>query len=233
MEVSERTTLLRQAAYRYHAGLFLYPEEERLRTLSAASKLVCEDLLDASNTEHEFVFGNVRALVEAMPTGPAELRELQEQWVRLFGATHGAICYPYEGAYGERDNIVFLQSSLQADYARSGLGLSVADLPDHVSVELDFVSFLCGRVLAFLDSTDENSHESVRYFVERQRSFLEAHPAKWLGKLADLTRQQEDGFYAQTARSAAALVEADARYLDALCADPALPHDTPEHHAGA
>lgn len=89
-----------------------------------------------------------------------------------------------------------------------------AEKPDHVSVELEFVSFLCAKEGHARAAGDAGSADLIR---RARTDFLKDHPAQWMASFAQaLAEKDPDGFYAAAARAA----------VDAVAAE--VPVDTPK-----
>jgi len=72
---------------------------------------------------------------------------------------------------------------------------SVRELPDHLSCQLEMLSFLC-----FRESLCDAGHESARWYRSAQQDFLHRHLCRWVPRLAQsLQRRAQDeppgGFY--------------------------------------
>jgi nitrate reductase assembly molybdenum cofactor insertion protein NarJ len=135
----------RQAAYRLFSTMLLYPEEERLRTVTA----VVGELADQADFLAAFSFFiQWRDLLDVLQGLTAlEPATVQEQYVHIFMANpHYAPCLPYESVYAEAEGPSgWTAVELERVYAAAGLALasSLREAPDHAAVELEFMSFLC------------------------------------------------------------------------------------------
>lgn len=122
--------------------------------------------------------------------GGAELdpEQLSFEYNRLFVGPARLPCPPYESVY--RKGVTELgsgalngPSTLDASrkYAEAGVALapSFKDLPDHIAIELDFMSYLCSKELS--SETSEDSQRSRKL----QEEFLKLHLAPWIQEFSE------------------------------------------------
>jgi TorA maturation chaperone TorD len=209
MEVAQRSTLQRQAAYRLFGALLLYPEAERLEKIAEGTEWLRRELDKEELTERFGGPDRIAELLEQIRAVQGDLESLQADWVQLFGVSRDAYCYPYEGAYVESEASMQLIGELETMYARSGLVLTVKDLPDNVSVQFEFMSFLCEQLLSCM----EQSENGLGTVLKRQRDFLGGHLGKWFPLLAKRVEEKDTGFYSLVCRAAKEMIESDQRYL--------------------
>lgn len=208
----------RQAAYRLLGAAFLYPDRRRLLTLAAAARQpeLCRDWL-----AHFPFFQAWRKFLAALKRLPEDRAErLQQDYLRLFSMGRDEPpCLPYASLYGERDGWPgpAAAARVQQLYATCGLALSPAlagELPDHVAVELEFMSFLCGR------EAEQWTGGAVGYalgILEQQRPFLSDHLGRWLPRFAHrLGKAARAGFYLRLADASLAFVDHDTQLVEAL-----------------
>lgn len=120
------------------------------------------------------------------------LQEMKAEYNRLFVGPGHVLAPPYESIYKTRnkDNekgVVMGDSTVAAKhfYRRAGLGLSndFTDLPDHISLELHFMGYLCNLEI---ERTHEESEESKvsegkqSSVHKMQVDFLETHLGSWI-----------------------------------------------------
>ena len=178
--------LLRQALYRFCAGALLYPEPERVKTLREGGAWLAENL-DSAELPPE-VRQRLERIISWYQQLDDDLTEVEGQWVRLFGVSRTAFCYPYEGGMIEPQMVGVLQAGLQQEYAEAGLTALPDETPDHVSVELEFMSFLCGLEGEALRRESEDLRQRV---LVRQHRFLNDHLCRWLPGLTERVQKAE------------------------------------------
>jgi len=135
--------------------------------------------------------------------------DLQTEYVRLFevGAMGAAPCSLFAGHH-ERDRMRVMEELIRF-YDFFGLRLGEGQLPDHITVELEFMHYLASMEAESLAGEDDR--DSYR---RAQGDFLERHLARWLPVLREkLQRQGPLPFFAGLVALADEFVRADRDYL--------------------
>jgi DMSO reductase family type II enzyme chaperone len=204
-------TIRRAQVYRLLSEAFLYPRDNWTDDLPLLTDILAD--LD---------FGPA-APPQVAPLG---LVELQNEHRHTFGLA-GSLCYETE--YGLAHE--FRQSQEMADingfYRAFGftIGGPVRERPDHVSVELEFMSVLALKE-AYAAKQGIVEHEEV--CVEAQRKFLADHLGPWFGLFAQSLAQNATGqTYPALTEFAVAFIEADAARLGLTLER--LPLETVQH----
>lgn len=227
----------RSAAYGLLGGALRYPERELLGTLNEPARWTCwpaalghcyAELADSLMP----VRGRLTQLSLNSPHGGADLGQLQEVFVRLFGHTVRGTCPPYELEYGRSH--IHLQAAELADiagfYAAFGMELAAGanERADHVAVECEFMSVLAAKEAHAIATGDTEGLEVLR---GAQRSFLRDHLGRWLPAFARrISEADGDGLYGALGRFAGAFVAAECGRLNVACGPGYLelrPIDTP------
>lgn len=135
----------------------------------------------------------LRPLLAAMT-----LDALQAAHVACFGHTISKECPPYEAEYGAAH--IFQMTQMLADIAGfyRAFGLETApdlhERVDHVSVELEFMRFLCLKELYALEQ--DYSGERLAQCREAQAKFLGEHVGRWApGFVRRLRELAGEGYY--------------------------------------
>ncbi len=131
---------------------------------------------------------------------PASLDDMRAQHIAIFSITVSADCPDYESAYNGRD--IFQQTQQMADvggfYLANGLqaGGSQPERPDHITTELEFMSFLALKEAYALERLGDSE---LALAVEVQSLFLRDHLGCWgpgLGARIQARAGAESPFYA-------------------------------------
>ena len=141
--------------------------------------------------------------------GPSDYDRFQSEFIRLFevGARGSAPCALYGGHYA-RDRLRTMEELVRF-YNFFGLRLSPGLMPDHITVELEFMHYL-----AFKETEAGRSGDDVESYLRAQKDFLDRHLGSWLPALQAAMRAQRPlPFYRALVRLAARFVECDRRYL--------------------
>ena len=176
---------LRQGCYRFYGALFLYPDKERLMNLVAAA----QELRIGSDSLGDFPFNRAwrRLLATLQGLTEDDKAEVEEEYVRLFLAKPQAPLY--ESFYVDPDGHArgLIVTQLEREYVETGLALSptLMDLPDHIAVELEFMSFLCGKEVQAWEAKAGGNGIQAR---ERQGAFLGQHLGRWFPLFARRVR---------------------------------------------
>jgi len=193
MGMREHHTLVRQALYRFLGGMLLYPETERFEILKAGAVWLADILTDQPLAQSLGLGAQLRVATTWIQNFEGDFQYHQSEWIRLFGSSQHDYCFPYEGAYRGPQAAGPVVASLLKEYARAGLTLSTSDLPDHISVELEYMSYLCGMELETSKSGETVRQERI---LNAQRLFLENHLCQWLPSLMKRVIQTDGGPFA-------------------------------------
>ena len=143
---------------------------------------------------------------------PADYDRFQSEYIRLFevGPRGGAPCTLYGGHYAN-DRLRAMEELVRF-YNFFGLRLSPGLMPDHITVELEFMHYL-----AFKESEASESGGDIESYQRAQRDFLDRQLANWLPRLqASLRSQRPLPFYRALGSLTARLVEYDRRHVGRL-----------------
>jgi TorA maturation chaperone TorD len=173
--------LFRQALYRLFCSVFLYPDEEMLIDL----QMGVTELLNSSGYWNEYAFAeNLQQLISNIIDLDLDDRKpLVNEYNRLFLVKPKVP--PYETTYlkltGQSQGMI--GADLSGIYGSAGLVVSpeMNELPDHIAVQLEFMSFLCKKESTALQ---ENNQPDLIAAQQEQRSFLNNHLARWFPSFA-------------------------------------------------
>lgn len=209
-DVDSRVSQLlgRAARYKYLATAFAYPEPSVLAELA-------EGRWPDSEQDSEALSRALAAFRAAC--GRADLASLQEEHLLLFGRQ--VRCSPYESSYGDARRLAGKPAEL-ADisgfYSAFGLepSRSHPEMPDHIAVELTFMSVLCLKEAYALAHGLLEPREVTR---AARRAFLEAHLGRWAGAFAEgVKAAAQDAFFKGAAMLLRELVSEECRLLGAI-----------------
>lgn len=204
----ENLARLRQMAYRLFSSTLLYPDESRLRAITATAVALSKD----SHFTDRFTFSQRWQHFLASLTKPSEKHILEEEYIRVFvHSPEGVACLPYESVYLDpaRQAAGWILATLEREYTIAGLALSpsLKEPPDHVAVELEFMAFMCGQEA---DAWSQRAMIEGIQTLECQTAFLSAHLTRWL---PDWARQvviaDGGGIYSIAAETSYAFVSHD------------------------
>ncbi|MDP7016179.1 MAG: molecular chaperone TorD family protein [Pirellulaceae bacterium] len=219
----------RQSLYRFTALSLLDPRAgswEQLnelrddRLLQDAAELIRDEPAAAAASlavgELALEDLNPAAALAALPTSQSALND---EFERTFGLLVSNACPPYETEYID-GKFAFQRSQALADvsgfYHAFGLAPSTQrpDRPDHVVLELEFMSFLIGMERGALEGDSADHQERAAICRDAQQQFLREHLSWWAPAFSRLlARENGDGFYAAVANLLAAWVAAERSLL--------------------
>jgi TorA maturation chaperone TorD len=107
-------------------------------------------------------------------------------------------------------------AALDGEYGAAGLAVATSfkEPPDHAAVELEFMSFLCGKEA---EAWSKRSLKDGVKQLEAEAGFLGRHLYLWFPVLAEqVARHAGDGFYTVVTRAAHDFIGHDQALLDAL-----------------
>ncbi len=153
------------------------------------------------------------------PKGAGKLSPLRVgegvEYDRLFCHRTTILCPIYEAEYDK--NRAVSQGPTLADiagfYRAFGLELAVSERPDHIALELEFMSFLAYKEALALQNDLREQAETCR---DAQKKFLEAHLGRWAGLFAEtVIRTSQLQFYRDLARELQEFIESECTLLGA------------------
>ena len=129
----------------------------------------------------------------------ADEEELKAEHARLFIGPFELAAPPYGSIYLENTRRVMGDSTVavQKLYRAAGLALEVAEAPDHIALELEFMHFL---IMGEADAVARNDQDEATAFVATQSRFLLQYLAPWVPKFCAAIRTgTTNGFYTSLA----------------------------------
>ncbi len=136
--------------------------------------------------------------------------ELNIEYAKLFVGPFELLAPPYGSVYLDQGERVMGDSTMAVIdiYQREGLAKSddFKDLPDHIAVEMEFMSYLLYKERAALESADE---ESSVIYRNRHESFLNTFIRPWISPFCKrIKKGTNNDFYTSLADCASAFITA-------------------------
>ena len=182
--------LARSRVYEFISPAFSYPD-------AALAEFLRSHLLDTENWLS--LLGDRPSLEALRVLRPVIMSsspdELESEYVQAFGHTIGTECPPYEAEYELAH--IFQKSQTLADiagfYKAFGLeiGPNFKDRLDHVTVELEFMHFLCLKEAYALDKG--HTEEQLAVCRDAQSKFLGEHLGQWVFAFAERLDKKATG----------------------------------------
>ncbi|OQX16704.1 MAG: hypothetical protein BWK76_11260 [Desulfobulbaceae bacterium A2] len=180
MTEDSRYAATRGDAYRLLAACFYEPERELL-----LEEHLPENLTTLMSELEVPADEACRLLAEGLQQASQE--ELLVEYSALFLGPFGAPAHPYGSVYLEQAGLLMGDSSMavQKCYLEAGLTQKAEGPPDHIALELEFMSFLINKA-----AEAEAAGDSARQqdFARRQGLFLSRFLASWVIPFANAIR---------------------------------------------
>jgi DMSO reductase family type II enzyme chaperone len=204
-------TTLRGEGYALLAACFYPPEREVLlregviEQLGHALSYVCTSAVSSS-----------RKMGEALHVYSSE--ELSVEYAKLFLGPFRLKVPPYGSVYIDEGRRVMGDSTMDviSMYRESGLSIreDFKELPDHVGVELEFMSFLAFKEV---ESQQESRISQVVDFGRKQKDFLDRFLCRWVPAFCNqLGQGSENDFYTSLAECVESFLNCEIRYFSLL-----------------
>jgi DMSO reductase family type II enzyme chaperone len=144
----------------------------------------------------------------------------QGEYIRLFDV--GAVrppCPLYDGEWGGARKHAMEEVLRFYRFFGMKMGEGAHDLPDHISIELEFM-----QVLAITEGVARGNGGDTLPLFRAERDFLQRHPARWWPLLQrKLVGQEPPPFYASLAAIVGAVLAADLAHVKTAIANAPAP----------
>ena len=176
-----QTALLRSDAYRLLAACFYEPEREMFIEENLCANLA--DLMAKISSP---------AAAEAcrgMELGENSQEELLQEYSALFLGPFNIPAQPYGSVYLDKDRQLMGDSTMAVKkiYGEAGVQHDIEGPPDHIAIELEFMSFLEGRIVQAIN--ESNQAERADFSALRARFFNRLF-ASWAPILGNILKEQ-------------------------------------------
>ncbi len=188
-------------ALRLLAACFYEPDKALLM-----QEKLCTHLRECLDAVCPQAIGFVDAMEQAMDGCSDE--DLKVAYAKLFVGPFSLAAAPYGSVYIDEGRRVMGDSTMDVIswYEREGLTRSgdCKDLPDHIAVELEFMSYLIAKEIAALEAGDT---DTAKAYAAKQRSFASELVCPWVPEFCERIRQAtENEFYTALSDCAAAII---------------------------
>ena len=154
------------AAFFYEPDITLLEEEKVFQNISRLYENICPEACTLVDDMH-------RALQNSSQ------QELQIAHAELFIGPFELKASPYGSTYLEKNRRIMGDSTMNVMrfYRKAGLEVDVKQPPDHIAIELEFLSYLCGIEVKALQ--DGDLQKAAELQAERE-FFLETYVLPWM-----------------------------------------------------
>jgi len=117
----------------------------------------------------------------------SEEKELQTEYAALFVGPFELIAPPYGSVYLDGKHMLMGDSTMEVQrmYREAGLTLETKEVPDHIALELEFASYLTGRMEQLPNGDGENRREET---VTIYNHLLQHHLTQWVPEFCQRIR---------------------------------------------
>lgn len=164
---------------------------------------------------------------EALPYVSSMLFEMEQtavdvlsvDFTRLFIGPYSLPAPPYGSVYLENERKVMGNSTMDVlrHYRTFGLDISegIKEVPDHVTIELEFMFFLIYKEIEAILSNDP---ESSQLYITEQLSFLTDHLDAWVPQFTgNIIEFSGTEFYRNLGKATRLFIKEDCLYLNNIC----------------
>lgn len=227
----QKAALARGNLYRLLSQAYLYPSKEFFRLLQSGA--FAEELRELASALMPLKKGSgLEQSADSMISEASKVAESSLSWLRseysdVFGHTISKECPPYETQYGMAHLFQQTQElgNVSGFYHAFGLEARSMERLDHISIEFEFMYFLCYKQAYAI----ENKHdkEKIGICVETQKKFLKQHLG-WVFAFASLLKKKKnDGFYRKLAELTEGFISFELAYLGVKPRKADIPELTP------
>lgn len=203
-------------------------EKELIVSLEFAYRLLSASLYQPSSEWLEAdLYGNLKGALGVIAPSATGRADTMEGSLRTLGETELSVVYarlfvgpfslgapPYGSFYLEPEKKVMGETTVavQQFYREAGLSLDkeFTEMPDHIAVELEFLSYLLQKALAAME---EGGEAAFTYWTEKRKSFLQRFFVGWYGEFCVALRHSESDFYMALADCIEVVVQRDLELL--------------------
>jgi putative dimethyl sulfoxide reductase chaperone len=183
----------RLKSYRLLADCYYTPDEKLIEKLRGAGR---------------WDGGTFSSLVRFVE-GEEDLMTLAVDAAKLFVGPFELLAPPYGSVYLEDSRMVMGETTIDAEklYISEGLKLELKEAPDHITVELEFLSYLNYLQVEALKAND---WETATGYRAKQVDFLNEHVSRWVFRFGEkIERFSQTEFYKKVAYLTAEQIKED------------------------
>ncbi len=175
-------------SYRLFAACLYLPEKEVLleekicRNLKALMEQCCPKA-------EEYCLAMEQGLLDT------EAEKLQTEYAALFVGPFELLAPPYGSIYLDGKHMLMGDSTMEVQrmYRQAGLSLTTKEVPDHIALELEFASYLTGKIEQLQQEGSDAGGEEMTVLYGQ---FLHHHLGRWVPEFCRRVRSgSENGFY--------------------------------------
>lgn len=145
------------------------------------------------------------------------VQDLSVEYTRLFIGP-GKHIPPYESVHRREEGLLWGESTVTVKKLIEFLGLNYrddfSDIPDHISVEFEFMQKLTNREK---EAREQNDKKTVLRCLEFEKKFTDEHLSQWISTFCDkVTKVSNNSFYGQMAKLTKKFIKFDKKQINHL-----------------
>ncbi|MBT6341703.1 MAG: molecular chaperone TorD family protein [Desulfobacula sp.] len=200
----------RQDAYKSLANLYRLPE----KTIQENLDVLTEQLMILNSKSASYLTD-----MQTDFDQNSDLDLLKVEFTRLFIGPYSLPAPPYGSVYIENERKVMGDSTMDARKRYQHFGLDIPgnfkDVPDHITVELEFIFFLIFKEIVHIQS---NLPEQAQELLFHQKSFHTDHLNIWIPEFTDCVIEYTGTqFYRNLATATKIFITEELEYLESVC----------------
>jgi TorA maturation chaperone TorD len=188
---------IRMDSYKLLSDCFQIPDRELI------------DQLNGSDKSQGGLFSEIPDIITETP----DVDLLKIDHAKLFLGPYKLLAPPYGSQYLEDVKTIMGNSTMHVSdwYKNEGLVLSIKEVPDHITIEFEFMYFLIFHEVMAIKNNDFNA---VSEYLKKQMSFLGTHLGAWISEFCDnVIKNADTDFYRNLAELTKAFVTEDLKTL--------------------
>ena len=129
-----------------------------------------------------------------------DIKPIMIDYTKLFIGPFGLLAAPYGSIYLENGEMLMGNSTINVLdlYAEEGIKVDIKEVPDHIAIELEFMSLLAFKELEAKRAIDNNS---IEIYHQKQQHFLNIHLGCWIEEFTEkLEKNAQTEFYRKLAQ---------------------------------
>lgn len=200
----------RQDAYKSLANLYRLPEKSIQENLG----ILTEQLIILNSKATPYLMD-----IQTEFDQNSDLDLLKVEFTRLFIGPYSLPAPPYGSVYIENERKVMGDSTMDVRKRIQHFGLDIPgnfkDVPDHITVELEFIFFLIFKEIVHIQS---NVPEQAQELLFHQISFHTDHLNRWIPEFTNCVIEHTGTqFYRNLATATKIFITEELEYLESVC----------------
>ena len=170
--------------YKFLAECFYLPENKQVKVLTSYKK----------------VLGSRYFEIFEILDSTKDFEPIIVDHAKLFIGPFGILAAPYGSIYLESGEMLMGNSTVNVEdlYGEEGLIVEIKEVPDHIAIELEFMSVLANRKVEAMRAMDENS---IELYHQKQLNFLDIHLGTWIEEFTKkVEKKAQTTFYKNLAK---------------------------------